>query len=232
MSDGASKLLVSVRHVEEAKIALAGGADLIDVKEPARGALGRADDVDLAAIREAISGRRPVSAALGELVDFDGRLPAGFGFLKCGLSRAGDDWRSRWTTLRVSAGDAEFVVVAYADWRCAEAPSLDDVVDFACRQPEPILLIDTGCKHASKAGRRATLLDWISIEELQGIIDRIHGVGGRIALAGSLSADDLPPLARLRADWIAVRGAACRDGDRLAGIDADRVRRLKQSLDA
>ena len=34
-------LLVSVRSAAEAATALAGGADLIDVKEPSRGPLGR-----------------------------------------------------------------------------------------------------------------------------------------------------------------------------------------------
>src|SRR5262249_6225382 len=38
------RLLVSVRDVREAEAALAGGADLIDIKEPAHGPLGRADD--------------------------------------------------------------------------------------------------------------------------------------------------------------------------------------------
>jgi uncharacterized protein (UPF0264 family) len=60
-------LLVSVRSAAEAAAALAGGAGLIDVKEPARGALGRADAAVIAAVVRAVGGRRPVSAALGEL---------------------------------------------------------------------------------------------------------------------------------------------------------------------
>ena len=36
-------LLVSVRSADEARTALAGGATVIDVKEPERGPLGRAD---------------------------------------------------------------------------------------------------------------------------------------------------------------------------------------------
>ena len=44
------RLLVSVRDAVEAEAALAGGAHLIDVKEPARGALGRADDATIAAV--------------------------------------------------------------------------------------------------------------------------------------------------------------------------------------
>src|SRR5262245_44632800 len=62
-------LLVSVRSAEEAEAALAGSADLIDVKEPSRGSLGRADEATIAAVMRAVGGRRPVSAALGELRD-------------------------------------------------------------------------------------------------------------------------------------------------------------------
>src|SRR5262245_1743855 len=39
----AAGLLVSVRSVAEAMVALGAGVDLLDVKEPSRGALGRAD---------------------------------------------------------------------------------------------------------------------------------------------------------------------------------------------
>ncbi len=60
-------LLVSVRDAAEAAASLAGGADLIDVKEPARGPLGRADAATIAAVVQAVGGRVPVSAALGEL---------------------------------------------------------------------------------------------------------------------------------------------------------------------
>src|SRR5262245_13850027 len=64
-----TRLLVSVRSAAEAHAALAGGADLIDVKEPSRGPLGRADDSVISAVLVAVHGRRPVSAAMGELAD-------------------------------------------------------------------------------------------------------------------------------------------------------------------
>ena len=38
-----TRLVISVRNVAEAIAAAAGGADLIDLKEPNRGALGRVD---------------------------------------------------------------------------------------------------------------------------------------------------------------------------------------------
>ena len=45
-----TQLLVSVRSAEEAEAALAGGAHLIDIKEPTRGALGHADATTIADI--------------------------------------------------------------------------------------------------------------------------------------------------------------------------------------
>ena len=60
-------LLVSVRSADEARAALAGGADVIDIKEPGRGPLGRADEATWRAVRAEVAGRVPVSAALGEL---------------------------------------------------------------------------------------------------------------------------------------------------------------------
>ncbi|HKB38458.1 MAG TPA: (5-formylfuran-3-yl)methyl phosphate synthase, partial [Gemmataceae bacterium] len=84
----APQLLVSVRSAREAEAALAGGADVIDVKEPRRGPLGRADNAVLRAVLVAIAGRRPVSAALGELIEDGGGspLPAGVRFVKWGLA--------------------------------------------------------------------------------------------------------------------------------------------------
>src|SRR5437879_5820555 len=82
-----TELLVSVRSVAEAEAALLGGADLIDVKEPERGALGRAKGATIAAVLRRISRRRPVSAALGELADFSCPYPgAGLAYVKSGLA--------------------------------------------------------------------------------------------------------------------------------------------------
>src|SRR5205807_1071510 len=61
-----ARLLVSVRSPDEALAAIKGGADIIDVKEPAHGPLGRADAAVWRAVREAVPPSIPVSVALGE----------------------------------------------------------------------------------------------------------------------------------------------------------------------
>src|SRR5438270_5255813 len=82
-----AELLVSVHSVQEAKAALTGGASLIDVKDPARGSLGRPQDATITAVVRLIGGRTPVSAAMGELADHDPCFPGpGVTYLKWGLS--------------------------------------------------------------------------------------------------------------------------------------------------
>src|SRR2546421_8597639 len=92
-------LLVSVRSAVEAVAALHGGAALIDVKEPRRGSLGRAEDATIAAVVACIAGRVPVSAALGELVEPESVPYAGSGlaFMKWGLAGvvAAGNWQLR-----------------------------------------------------------------------------------------------------------------------------------------
>ena len=85
------KLLVSVRSAGEARSALAGGADLIDVKEPSRGPLGAADPAVIRDVIAAVDGRVPVSAAFGEWLAWAGKkAPRGLHYAKWGLAQLTD----------------------------------------------------------------------------------------------------------------------------------------------
>ena len=100
-------LLVSVRSAAEAVAALAGGADVIDVKEPDRGPLGAADPDTMAEIVCVVAGRVLVTAAAGELLDIGTRgamriiesLPAGISLCKIGLHGCRDvpGWDELWS---------------------------------------------------------------------------------------------------------------------------------------
>jgi uncharacterized protein (UPF0264 family) len=225
-----TRLLVSVRSAAEAEAALAGGAALIDVKEPARGALGRADDATIADVVRVVAGRAPVSAALGELRDDPhAKMPAclsSLAFVKCGLAEcaAEDGWRSELEALSDAARQADprccMVAVAYADWRRARAPSPDEVCAFVCRRPGWGFLLDTWAKNG------LTLLDWMSRVELDRLCRVCRDAGAPIALAGSLGRGLIRTLKPTAPDWFAVRGAACRGLERTAVIDADKVRDL------
>jgi uncharacterized protein (UPF0264 family) len=229
-------LLVSVRSPEEAAAALAGGAHIIDVKEPEHGSLGRADDQTIATILDMVDGRRPVSAALGELAE---ELPpcrdARLAFVKWGLAACGPASQKRWQatlSLELARRDKpQTVVVAYADWQCAQAPDVTQVVAFACLKPGNVLLLDTHCKEPGTLGKnRPTLLDWLTCYEVAALCAQCHAADVRIALAGSLTRMEIQQLRGAQPDWFAVRGAVCAAGDRRGAVDDERVRQLVNDL--
>jgi uncharacterized protein (UPF0264 family) len=224
------QLLVSVRSVEEAAAALEGGAGLIDVKEPSRGSLGRADDERIRQIVHFIKGRRPVSAACGELRETDFAPPCirGLNFIKWGLAGLGGETPWRDALARAAGGlhstSCRPVVAAYADWRRAKAPRPEEVCTFACEQHWGAFLLDTW----QKDGR--TLLDFLTPPEVADLAQRCRAAGVRVALAGSLGVPQIAALRVAGPDWFAVRGAACRGGDRDAAVDAAAVRQLADLL--
>lgn len=221
-----TKLLVSVRNATEAEVALEGGAHLIDVKEPSRGALGAADAETIATVVRQVGGRAAVSAAMGELIAADfvswSQFPHGLQYAKLGLAGCArhPDWEHEWTTaIRRLPAETAAVAVIYADWPTANAPAPDDVLAAAAQQRCPAVLVDTFEKS------KGTLLDHWRIEEL----GRVVGIARRhemmVVLAGSLTAATIPVVLPLRPDYVAVRGAACRGG-RSGRIERDCVRRL------
>ncbi|MFL5340768.1 MAG: (5-formylfuran-3-yl)methyl phosphate synthase [Gemmataceae bacterium] len=231
-------LLVSVRDVTEAKAALSGGADLIDVKEPSRGSLGYAGKETAVEIVRAVAGRRPVSAASGELshfLAFSSWPPPwpvpGVALTKIGLAGCNDQgswnellellqmYRERWLKPK---RDAELVIVAYADWQRAEAPPPSMIARHAL-QHQCGLLIDTWGKDGS------TLLHWMSVTAVTDMCDSFRAARVPIALAGSLSLPEIDSLRTASPDWFAVRGAAC-DGGREGVVQAERVRRIKAAI--
>jgi uncharacterized protein (UPF0264 family) len=232
-----TRLVVSVRSAGEAEAALAGGAALIDVKEPDHGPLGRAGDETIAEVIRAVAGRRPVSAALGELLRSEAETmpgslegltyvkwgPAGFSADGLAWHRAFDQAVER---LRQITKTCEPVAVAYADWERAQAPYPETICHHARQSGVRTFLLDTWGKDGS------TLLDWLSLPVIRAWCHRCHQEGGRVAVAGSLGMAEIRILLPLRPDWIAVRGAVCQGGQRGAGVDQDKVRRLVTQIHA
>jgi uncharacterized protein (UPF0264 family) len=224
-----TRLLVSVRDAAEVEAALRGGAGLIDVKEPANGPLGKADDAVIAEVVRAVGGRVPVSAALGELpvAEFPGPAPAvaGLGYVKIGLAGSGNNgWHPAVASLRQAVAyrypAAQLVVAAYGDWEAAAAPPVEDVYAYASKQSGGVVLVDTFAKGAGR-----TLLDWLSPHQLAKSCSLRRAAGVQTALAGSLGLAEIARLLPLRPDWIAVRGAAC-DGGRDGVVSEARVREI------
>lgn len=227
-------LLISVRSAREAREALFGGADVIDVKDPMRGALGAAEPAVWTEVLSEVSTDRPratpVSAALGEICEADphanyGAL-AGFQFAKWGLAgcRRRPDWPRQWAErLAQLPPNVIPVAVVYADWTRAEAPAPARVIAAAAALRCGAVLFDT----YDKTG--GCLLDQLSVAELGALADQARSLGLRVVLGGGLSPATIPQTLPLRPWLVAVRGAACRSG-RTGDIDADCVRALRAAV--
>jgi (5-formylfuran-3-yl)methyl phosphate synthase len=231
------RLLVSVRSEAEALAALAGGASILDIKEPARGSLGAAP----AAVRSRVAeiaappgeaARVLVTAAAGELAETpdpgtwedDARIrhvKLGLAGLGAGAWEAGLD---RWLAgLPAPGTGSRLIAVAYADHEGAGSPDPWSVLEYAARRGLEFLLIDTFDK------RRGSLRSLLGEDELRGLIEAAREAGVGVALAGSLRREDFEPLLLLGPKILAVRGAACRGG-REGDVDALRVADLARAL--
>lgn len=224
------ELLVSVRSPNEAEEALRGGAALIDVKEPLNGSLGKAGALTITDVVRQVAGRLPVSAALGELTEYEGEVSLeGLSFVKWGLAGCRNrDWRKELAKVghgvQLSYPSLHIVAVAYVDWKRAGSPLVNDVLDFAEKNKWHVVLLDTFVKDG------LTLIDWLSSNEICRIKSFCRSAGIKLALAGSINLDQLIRLRSIRPDWFAVRGAACPRGLRKGHVDMAAVRRLVNCL--
>ncbi len=233
-----TQLLISVRSVQEAHEALAGGADIIDIKDPNRGSLGQASSEVIDSIHQQLPLSIPLSLALGEW--YHPRTPLNPGraqWVKVGLSgliNSATRYRaqSTWIRLQTSVLPSRLVGVVYADQRRSKSIGFSTMLDWVtATQPltsQPAgILIDTFLKDGKG------LLHWLSMEQLRHWQRRCQSRGVFLALAGSLTSCDVSALMKhARPDVIAVRGAACEGGARTSSVQADRVRSLLQCLRA
>jgi len=229
------QLLVSVSDADEGAVALEGGADIVDAKDPAAGPLGAVTLETLQAIQQRLAGARPLSAALGDPADeadahhrASAFVRSGARFVKVGFLAAQnlDDVGRLLTAtingaadgLRHDAAPSGAIAVAYADHQGAVTPW--QLVDVAGRAGATGILLDT----ADKAG--PGLLSLLSADTLRTWVHEAATSGLLVAVAGRLSHDDVLRLSDCGADIIGVRGAAC-VGGRTGRVSADHVTRLK-----
>jgi uncharacterized protein (UPF0264 family) len=225
-------LLVSVRSADEVAAALEGGADLIDVKEPAKGPLAPAEAEVVAAVIAAVRRRVPVSAALGEwspnaLTEAHWHLELKLNYVKWGL--AGYSPVPGWgedllDTRRELPVGMEMVAVAYADWERAKSVPPAEVAKFAKRFRFKAFLLDTWGKDGK------TLLDFMTPGEVADLAEGLKRVYTTVALGGGLRPEHAKQLKAAAPDYFAVRTSVCAGGRRDGVVDAARVKKWKEAI--
>jgi (5-formylfuran-3-yl)methyl phosphate synthase len=220
-----TRMLASVGNAAEAGVVVQLGADVVDLKDARRGAIGA---VSLEIARQAIAavaGRSETSAALGDppynedaLLEAARSLAAmGVDYVKLAvdaptLDRLGD-------SLSKLARDVALVGMMFAD----EKP------DFALLTKLKKLgfkgaMLDTWDK---TRGRLLAHLEVVQLNQFCSECRALDLIGG---LAGSLEAPDIPRLLLVRPDVLGFRGALCHAHDRRGAIDPQDVALIRDLI--
>lgn len=234
------KLLISPKNAREAAEAIAGGADIIDVKNPSEGPLGANFPWVIKEIRKLTPEKLEVSCTIGEAPSIPasialaayGAASLGVDYVKVGLygtktlqnavtllqnvSRAVKDYNSK----------VQVVAAGYADFQRAQSIDPLLVPQAAAEAKVEVAMLDT----AVKDGKR--LFDFLTNEQLSEFVGLAHKKGLGAALAGSLRKQDLPAIYNSGADIAGVRGAACSNSNRVTGhITKEKVRELAEIIE-
>lgn len=218
--------LASVTSLDEARLAVAGGADIVDAKNPAAGALGALPLETIRAIRGALPGIA-LSATVGDPVADPARTIAavtataatGVDFVKVGFTRGAvtRETIARLGTLMLPP--CRLVGVLIAD----HGIDIDDLPRLAAAGFAGVM-VDTD----DKSGR--PLPELLSRPALEAFIGAAHAVGMFAGLAGALR---LPHIAALRAlgpDILGFRGALCAGERRTASLDPAAIALVRRAL--
>jgi (5-formylfuran-3-yl)methyl phosphate synthase len=216
-------MLASVTGPEEAVIALAGGADIIDLKDPTRGALGAVDPRTARDTVAAIAGRCPVSAVTGDTPMDPGKVRAaaeamaetGVEYIKQGIFPGGDP-AGCIRALAPLAARTRLIAVLFAD----RAPDLA-LLPLLAGAGFAGAMLDTAGKGTGR------LLDHMEVTALHRFVEACSAHRLLSGLAGSLEAPDIPRLLLLRPGVLGFRTALCGEAGRTGRIDPDAVQEVR-----
>jgi uncharacterized protein (UPF0264 family) len=239
------KLLISPKDALEAQEAIAGGADIIDVKNPAEGALGANYPWVIRAIRRLAPAGVEVSCAIGDAPNLPGSVSLsalgaaslGVDYVKVGLYGVKTQAEAVFLLTQVTRAAKDYtpkvkvVASGYADAELIGAVAPAFIPQIAHQAGADIAMLDTATKNG------ANLFTYQSPRQLSAFVAAAHSFGLKAALAGSLRKQDLSVVYQTGADIVGLRGAACTGSDRNSGVLtrglvaelAEAVRQLKRA---
>ena len=231
------KLLISPKNETEALEAIAGGADIIDVKNPKEGPLGANFPWVIKRIRQITPANIEVSCTLGEAPNLPGSMAlaalgaatTGVNYIKVGLYGLKTPEEAVHLMRNITKAAKEYnplikvVASGYAD--AARISTVDPLLvpKIAHEAQADIAMLDTAIKDGK------SLFNFLTETQLQQFVGTAHNYGLRAALAGSLQKEDLPAVCALGVDVVGLRGAACTLNDRVNGqITREKVQELAE----
>ena len=225
-----TQLLTSVKNVDEAMIASYAGINLIDLKDPATGALGALTVETIAAIVDRLSKERKptvmLSATVGEghaslealIADIETYSQLGLDIIKIAVTNLFLEERFFDEIEVLTNHGVRLVAVFFAE----EDVNLGLIAQMAKVGFYGVML-DTQYKQRS-------LLAVKSAAELSTFVT--HGKKNQLVtgLAGSINAQHIATLTQYQPDFIGMRGGLCEGDSRTEKLCDDRLHHAKKML--
>ncbi len=221
-----SRMLASVVNLQEALMVEQVGVDIIDLKQPAHGALGALEISVVQEIVLALSAITKISATVGDLPMQPERVydavehmaNTGVDYVKIGIFPNGDSVATL-KKLTPLAQQFSLIAVLFAD------ASLDFSLLATLKN-----VGFTGVMLDTMDKKRGSLLQIMPLTELSNFVALAQSKQLLCGLAGSLRLTDLPSLLPLKADYLGFRGALCQQQQRTSSLDLTALMQLKQAM--
>ena len=219
-------MLASVNSIAEALLVFNAQVDVIDLKQPERGALGALDTDVVRQIVLEIAGRCPVSATVGDLpmqpeLVFNAvtaMAHTGVDYVKIGFFPEGD-WYATVEKLAQLTPQTALIAVLFADTQP------DFAIITALQQAGFAgVMLDTMDKHKGSLTQVMTHADIAQFVALAKSHLLLCG------LAGSLRLTDIATLIPYQADYLGFRGALCEQHQRTGQLNQQAIAQIKQRL--
>jgi (5-formylfuran-3-yl)methyl phosphate synthase len=222
-----TRMLTSVNSLDEARLVLAEHVDIIDLKNPAMGALGGLDIQLVKNIVEIVNGQCPTSATIGDLpmqaeLVFNAvteMAKSGVNYVKIGLFPNGDVLQVI-DKLGAISNITNLIAVLFADTN----PDFS-IIDSLKVAGFSGVMLDTLDK------TKGSLTMMITKSEIERFVNLVKSKDLICGLAGTLRLEDIPVLLPFKPHYLGFRGALCDHHERTAQINTLSVRRLKQAID-
>ncbi|CAN4271862.1 (5-formylfuran-3-yl)methyl phosphate synthase [Methylophilaceae bacterium] len=226
------QLLISVCTLDEAKIALAQGADIIDLKNPHAGALGALPLADIRSIvahikLQPMTQKILTSATLGDLPmqaeqwlpQLDQVIATGVGIIKIGFFATEDYEGCMQALLPYTQAGHQLIAVMFAEITYPDS-LLADIKQAGFLG----VMLDTQIKNG------LSLFDHFSAKQAREFAKQVAAQSLLLGLAGSLRDSHLVAAKNLQPNFIGFRGGVCVANQRQSTLDADKIKVIRKML--
>ena len=222
-----TKFLISLKNVDEISNEVIGEVDILDLKNPLKGAIGAWELNNIKRVISIYKNKITISATLGDVFEdkeFLIKLKKfdclGLDFIKFGLLSI--DQKNLFEKLRIIESKVfktNLVCVVFVDIK-NNLNLVNNGLNYFLRCGVKYILLDTFGK------KNGDLLNFCKIDYLRKFISKCKKNNIKIGLAGGLKEIQIPLIVKLKPDIVGFRSAICRLNKRNSSIDINKIRKL------